>query len=258
MKPYWHPGWQEILDRNGLGDFASLWQLDAGWFEPPNLRRGGMSGVTRHEVDLTDGGRVAIFIKRQENHLYRSFAHPWRGSPTLWREFRALLHCRRHAVPAAMPLHYAESRAPGSRRAILITQALAGYSPLDELLEGWNERLGPGRRAAIITAVARTVHALHSAHLQHNCLYPKHIFVRHADHAADACLIDLEKAKHRPAPIARRHDLDSLRRRIGAWSQEEWHSLVRCYETGAEPVTPALPSSSDLPMPQAPHRQSRS
>ncbi len=228
MKPRWQPGWREILGSNGLGDFASLWQLDAGWVEPPNLRRGGMSGVMRHAVNLPDGQAAVLFIKRQENHVYRTFTHPWRGAPTLRREFRALSRCQRHAVPAVAPVYYAESRARGSQRAILITRALDGYRPLDALLQDW-KALDTAQREAIIAAVARAARALHAARLQHNCLYPKHIFVRLAGDAASACLIDLEKAKHRPAGIASRHDLDSLRRRATAWSEAEWRSFACCY-----------------------------
>ena len=63
--------WGLIARTNGLDSFESIWTLDIGWFEEPNERRGGWSGVSRYEIELPDGRREGIFIKRQQNHITR-------------------------------------------------------------------------------------------------------------------------------------------------------------------------------------------
>ena len=65
-------GWRLTLKQNSLGYFSALWQLQADWFEEPNIRRGGWSGVVK--IPLRNGKYESsyIFIKRQENHLSRT------------------------------------------------------------------------------------------------------------------------------------------------------------------------------------------
>jgi hypothetical protein len=88
MKDFVNERWRTILARNGLTDFDALWDLKADWFEAPNHRRGGWSGVSRCELDRPEGGKVAVFLKRQENHKARIWSHPVHGAPTFLREFR--------------------------------------------------------------------------------------------------------------------------------------------------------------------------
>jgi hypothetical protein len=57
---------------------------------------------------------------------------------------------------------------------------------------------------------------LHRARIQHNALYPKHIFVSVDGDAAQVSLIDLEKARRKlSVRSAAMRDLDSLNRRSG-------------------------------------------
>ena len=78
------------------------------------------------------------------------------------------------------------------------------------------------QRRAVIRACADTVRCLHAAKLQHNCLYPKHIFVRLVGNKAEAKLIDLEKTKHvRYHRKAALRDLDSLNKHTEDWSQTD-------------------------------------
>ena len=59
-------------------DFDTIWQLDTDWFEPPNHRRGGWSGVVKYVLETTHGA-IDVFIKRQENHVSKTLLHPFKG-----------------------------------------------------------------------------------------------------------------------------------------------------------------------------------
>jgi hypothetical protein len=85
MKDFIAGDWQQLLDGNGLDSFEALWTLDAGWFEAPNKRRGGWSGVSRCDLEVPEGGSVGVFVKRQQDHVYRSPRHPLRGMLTFVR-----------------------------------------------------------------------------------------------------------------------------------------------------------------------------
>ena len=46
-------GWGALLRRHDLDTFEALWRLPEQWVEPPNVRRGGWSGVTRMTLELS-------------------------------------------------------------------------------------------------------------------------------------------------------------------------------------------------------------
>ena len=68
MKDFLNQRWADVLRNNGLTDFDALWNLDIGWFEAPNRRRGGWSGVSRCELSVPAQASAGVFLKRQENH----------------------------------------------------------------------------------------------------------------------------------------------------------------------------------------------
>jgi len=111
MKDYLSEQWRPILRHNNLDSFVCLWSVDAGWFEDPNERRGGWSGVSRCELELPEGGRTAVFLKRQENHTTRTLLHPF-GLATFVREMRNILMFKRARVPALEPV-LSWSQTPG-------------------------------------------------------------------------------------------------------------------------------------------------
>ncbi len=82
MKEFVGSGWKKILELNELESFDSIWELDAAWFEEPNKRRGGWSGVSRISLKTEEGGSVGVFLKRQENHNTKTLAKPVNGEPT--------------------------------------------------------------------------------------------------------------------------------------------------------------------------------
>lgn len=223
MKDYFPDPWRTVLCHNHLDSFERLWALDAGWFEPPNQRRGGWSGVSRCDLATPDGTTVGVFLKRQENHITRTFRHPF-GMPTFVREMGNILLFKKASVPALEPVYFAVRRIDGQLRAILCTLALDGYEPLENLVERWSRDGWPARevRRRLMKAVADVMRQMHQHRIQHNCFYPKHIFVRFNGDDVSVRIIDLEKAKVR---MLRKHasyrDLYTLNRHSQSWSRTD-------------------------------------
>jgi hypothetical protein len=232
MKDYIHPEWREALTANGFDSFEKVWPVaEDAWFERPNHARGGWSGVTRQALTLPDGKPAGIFVKRQENHVYRSWRDLFRPAPTLEREFRNCLRFLELGIPSMEPLYYAERNVGGKRRAILITRELEGYRPLDSAEFRPLRQVGHNERKQLIESLARLIRTLHAHRFQHTCLYPKHVFVKRSlDGSEDVRFIDLEKTRWLPfRSWAARRDLDSLHRHAKGWSRTDQLRLFLAY-----------------------------
>lgn len=226
MTGYVNAQWRGLLERHGLDSFDALWAIDLPWFEPPNQRRGGWSGVARLELQDGSGRPQAFFLKRQENHGTFSWRHPIRGIPTFEREFRLIRRYQAGRIPALTPVYYAARFTADGHRAILITEALDGYVPLDQI-----GTIPPASRNNLLRAVARLTRRIHDAHIQHNCYYPKHIFIDiRPDQSVRANVIDLEKSRWHPLKVfCRLRDLDTLNRYAAGWSTRERIRFLKCY-----------------------------
>jgi hypothetical protein len=223
MKDHFPDRWQEILRHNDLDSFEKLWALQLEWFEEPNQRRGGWSGVSRCDLDLPEGGKVGVFIKRQENHITRTLLHPF-GMSTFIREIENILRFKQAAIAALEPIYFAVRKVDGDLRAIVCTEALDGYEPLENLTERWLKEGWPDRetRQRLMKTIASVMARMHDHKIQHNCFYPKHIFVRFAGDEVSIRIIDLEKAK---VKVFRRYasfrDLYALNRHAKGWSRTD-------------------------------------
>lgn len=238
VRRYFGAGWPEVLRFNGLEDFDALWMMQAGWFEEPNKRRGGWSGVSRIVLKLPEGGETVVFVKRQENHMRRTLLHPVQGEPTFRGEIGNILSLRSAGIPTLEPLYYAERKTDAGWQCILITSELTDYQSLDELLseQGWE--VSRGERQALLYESARVIARMHANRLVHRALYPKHLFVN--VETASVCLIDLEKMRHvlfRNRAMLR--DLDSLNRHASCWSRSDRLRFLLCY-LGQARVTPVV------------------
>ncbi|MCP4128721.1 MAG: lipopolysaccharide kinase [Gammaproteobacteria bacterium] len=234
MKDFSAPQWQEILRHNQLDGFEALWELQADWFETPNQRRGGWSGVVRIELNLPDGGTEAVFVKRQENHTRRTLRHPLRGEPTFAGEMENILALQQAGVPTLEPVYYRERKASKGWQAILVTRELGGFRSLAVLMRewldmGWSQSVVERRR--LIGVLASAIRRMHNYRLAHNSLHPKHVFVRLVEGGdPEVCLIDLEKMRHTIAfSLAARRDLDSLNRRTRVWSSADRLRFLKSY-----------------------------
>ena len=233
MREYQTSDWEQLAASNKLGSFDAIWALDIGWFEAPNQRRGGWSGVSQTELALADGSHAGVFIKRQQDHTTRTLAHPLAGVLTFRREFHNLSCLHACGVPTLEVLYFAERKLHGKRQSILITRALTGHQSLDVCLQNRRQTGWPSRHAwhRIIRRLAGITCLMHRQRIQHNCFFPKHVFLKDLDTDVDIRLIDLEKAKHAfSAEQAMLRDLDSFNRRtFGVTNTDRLRFLLAYY-----------------------------
>ena len=207
---------------NQLNTFDLVWAYHQDWFEEPNNRRGGWSGVGRLELS-TGEGTCKVFLKRQENHQRRTLWHPIAGEPTFACEFRAMMYLQKRGVPVPVPVFFGKRTVDGQDRAILMTEELVGFKSLEdvtnELFSGGKANVSVQRR--ILRGTALAVKSMHAARILHRSLYPKHLFVRWpSESVPEVVLIDLEKSRIKWLPTIRTvYDLATLNRRTAHWSR---------------------------------------
>ncbi len=231
MESFIATGWDKIFAFNGLVTFEDFWTRTVQWFEEPNQRRGGWSGVARCELSLPEGGAVRVFLKRQENHVTRTFLHPIRGIPTFEREFQNIMRYRAHGIPSLTPLYFGCRRQGGKQQAILLTEELSNFRSLHDLERCWQESPPKATvRRSVVRAVARLLRQIHAQGLRHNCFYPKHIFINiKSPNDVEARAIDLEKTKSSPLRNWRMNDLGTLNRHAVGWSRSDRVYFMREY-----------------------------
>lgn len=216
-----------LFAQHGLDRFDALWALELDSVDAPNTDRGGWSSVSRLELADADGRVHAFYLKRQIDHLSRSLRHPL-GEATFAREFRNIRRYQHDDVPALEAVFFGQRRIAGRLCALLVTRALDDHRPLDRWLADW-PALPRATRRAIVDAVAGLARTLHGAGHLHNCLYPKHVFVRVDAGRASARLIDLEKTRRIVLGTRDRvRDLDALNRHTtGPAATERLRFLLR-------------------------------
>lgn len=241
MQDFINEKWRPILAHNGLSDFDALWKLEAQWFEEPNYRRGGWSGVARCELALPEGGTCVIFLKRQENHVARLWNYPIKGAPTFLREFQHIMHYRDCGIPTLEPVYFGMRKVGGDHRAILISEELAGFVSVEDRVQRWLKEGAPTRpvRQRIMQAVANVLRDMHAHGIQHNCFFPKHVFTRiNQDGSVDVRVIDLEKSRWRPFRIfCTIRDLYTLNHHSWCWSRSDRLRFLQAY-LGIRKLTP--------------------
>lgn len=239
--PLYHM-WRVYILRKGITmapDLASLqrisgdsaidqWlQVPGSWVEEPNERRGGASGVQRV---YTGDGRL-LYRKQQTGHVYRDWQRPF-GYPTAMRERDALRAFESLGIRVPRLVYSGCRKVDGQWQALLVTEALEGFSSLDECYaRGDQDRWGEAKHQRILQQIGATIARMNLAHWQHGCLYPKHIFVRVEGEAIEVALIDLEKSRRRlTVNKASQHDLKQLKRR-SSWTGAQWQAFIYGYQT---------------------------
>lgn len=198
---------RDVLARNGLDTFESLWAYDAS-SSPAIMTRGtGWKKVVRLELNDANGEPQSFYLKRQDDQLVRHVLRPL-GEASFAREFRAIQRFAHLGIPALEAAFFDQRDVGGHRQAILLTRALDIYKPLTFWYERWG-RLAWRDRQDLILAAAALIRALHNAERMHHSLYPKHIFLKIDDDGAGARLIDLVET--RPAWLGQRDKIRDLR-----------------------------------------------
>jgi tRNA A-37 threonylcarbamoyl transferase component Bud32 len=226
-----------LLQRNGLDNFETIWSLDAPWVEEPNFRRQGWSGVCRLTLDKSEGQPV-VYLKRQENHGYRSLLSPLRLRPTAFREYTRLKSMEAAAVAAPEVLYYGERHTGKALQAILITKEVPQSIAFEDYL-----RLSAKRPASevgqVLRDTARLIGRLHRHRIQHCALYGKHVLISgyrggnptttSPEQRLVPYLIDVEKARRKPSRISiARRDLNQFFRHA-PWTEAQWETFLDHY-----------------------------
>ena len=236
---------RDVLSRHGLDSFEALWALKVDAVDAPNTGRGGWSSVCRLELDDATGQVQRFYLKRQDNHCTRTLNSPL-GEPTFAREFRAIQAYARQGIPALDAAFFGQRRERGHAQAVLLTRALDDYAPLDEWFERWSQ-LSVSELRTLILSAAALVRALHNADRIHNCLYPKHVFLKLHGDGAGARFIDLEKTRR--AIFGRRdliRDLETLHRRSKEPTRSQRLRFVLAYMGKSRVDTDARTFISEL------------
>lgn len=217
-------------------NFAQWWNTQGEWVELPNQRRGGESGVLR----TTNNEGTTLYIKRQENHIYRDILHPF-GQATIVREYKAYCALAKAKINIPKVVYCGVS----AKKAILVTEALEGFIDLDSWLEQQRKQATPNTTIQLVLdSIANMLAKLHQSRLQHGSLYGKHIFVKTTESGqqlnVETALLDLEKVKGRlTAKEAALHDMPKIKRH-SLLNQEEWRYLIQQYEQAFGKQLPKL------------------
>ncbi len=192
-----------VFQNSHLDNFDKLWSLDAPWFEAPNERRSGFSGVVTWEFIGQHGEIWPVFIKRQHNHNTRTWRHPLTGIPTFYREYQNITNLIKLGVPTIDTLYYGEQATADGVKAILVSRALDGYVSLEDWFKSSAEK-DELVIAAVLKQIVAAIKPMHQHRIRHGCLYGKHIFIKFlpdntsmasgAEPIVDVRLLDLEKA----------------------------------------------------------------
>ena len=225
--------WQDILVFNNLDTRDKVWALETEWFEKPNYCRGGWSGVARLELMLPLGGKVGVFLKRQENHMTRSLKHPVAGIATFAKEFNLINKFAEKDIPSLDVVCFEQWASQGNQRAFIMTEELDGYLPLssDAYKMGGKILHNKAQQDALFHSLADLMRRMHDNHFKHNCFYPNHVFAKQIGNGQFKLkVIDLEKVKKvwfkESAAI---RDLSSFCRHASSWSTEDKQALVAIY-----------------------------
>jgi len=231
MRNYSDSHFQNLLIANNLSDFDDLWSMQVELVEPGNERRGGWSHVARIELLDERGEAHCFYMKRQYNHNNLSFYAPL-GEPTFSREYRNIKRYVDLSIGALDAVYYHCRSIDGKDAAILITRALDDFSPLSELWEDWqsDRGLSDAQKSQLLADVGKAIGRLHGNGLSHNCLYPRHVYIRPVDSGYDVRFIDLEKTRYQT--LRRREsiaDLDAFLRRSEILNDQELSQLLDSY-----------------------------
>jgi RIO-like serine/threonine protein kinase len=245
LKQQWvSPELKPILESAGLLDIESVSQREFDWFEAPNRRRGGWSGVSRIVLnpDAPETEKKAVFLKIQQNHFYIAPNTYFLKRLTFEREFEAMQALRPHSEAIPNVVMFAKWQENGNQGSILVTEALDGWIPLRPWLLGELDQPVPDKATLhrAFDAIAMTARKINQAGWVHMCFSAKHIFVKEQSDGIFAVrVVDLEKTRRRIG-LARRIIKDCshfMRHTLAITDENKTHFLKSYFQT--EHFTPA-------------------
>jgi len=236
IKQQWiAPEWEDALKQADLLDIESVSKREFDWFEAPNRRRGGWSGVTRLVLnpEAAPEDQQAVFLKIQQNHFYRAPNTFFTKQLTFEREFEVLQQL--DSVTDSIPelVLFAKWRSGSDVGAILVTKALDGWYPLPDWIHGKKGLTPPDevtfQRA--LEAIAKGAREIHQAGWVHLCFSAKHLFIRPKDDGSfESCVIDMEKCrKHLSAAHRTRKDCAHFMRHTPGLTEAHKLNFTKAY-----------------------------
>jgi hypothetical protein len=193
-----HPKWEETLKKADLINIEAVSNREFDWFEAPNRRRGGWSGVSRIILNpqAQPKDQKAGFLKIQQNHFYRAPATFFRKRLSFIREFEALQELGKVTECVPNLIQYAQWKQGSKLGALLITESLENWQPFDDWLVKQITIDNNDLIHKALKSIAAATRELHQAGWAHFGFYPKHAFIKeNQDGTFSTCLIDLEKAR---------------------------------------------------------------
>jgi serine/threonine protein kinase len=223
---YCNPNWQSALENQQFATFEQIWDSPIDWIDEPNRNRGGWSGVGCVQV-VFHNKPVTLFVKKQLNHTRRTLLHPVHGKPTFATEFQTIRFIQERGLVAPNVVFFGQRLVREGQQAILVTEMLDGYQPLDRLEKS---NLSLLRQRELLRSVAQTISKLHQLGVQHRALYAKHIFVKPSEKTFNVALIDLEKSRHMLLPwVQAMPDLITLNYRTKGWTKSARYYFYKQY-----------------------------
>lgn len=201
IKKYWiSQKWEPLLVRAGLADLKSVASREFDWFEEPNKRRGGRSGVCRIVLnpDSPANDQRAVFLKIQKNYSYRAPNKLFRRQLTFLREFEATRQAADILPYTPEILLFGSWKSGPDAGAVLITKELNTWISFSDLMQGINCLVPPDKSTLlkILEAIAETSRRLNNAGWVHMGFSAKHIFVRPGPESSfEICVVDFEKCR---------------------------------------------------------------
>jgi hypothetical protein len=193
------PEWEQSLATAGLLDIEALTLREFDWFESPNKRLGGWSGVTRLCLNPTAVKEEQdwVFLKIQQNHCYRTLGTGFKKRLTFEREmdgFEALKGL--NLLPDL--LLFAKWHIGKNVGSLLVTHELPDFLSFEDWIQS-TLATNPEPEAAIrkaLCAVADGTRAMHQAGLAHFACKPKHVYLSiESEPTHQIRLIDLERSR---------------------------------------------------------------
>ena len=230
MQPFIATNFTDLLVHYQLNTFAQLWAKPIDWFETPNQRRGGWSGVGRLALINNAGNTHIFYLKKQQNHGRRTWCNPILGEPTFRREFANLQLLAANHFAAPKVVFYAEGIDKNQPCAVLMTEELSDFKDLAELTETWLPTASRAKKMTLIKKIANEIKRFHGLGLVHRALYPKHIFVKNVNIAPEVALIDCEKMRCNNNQTNNAiFDLSALNRHSQGWRNTQRMAFLKHY-----------------------------
>ncbi len=171
--------------------FNYFWHLPKNWFEPPNYRRGGWSGVITHQLPQTaTSDAQSLFVKLQSKSVFKTIKRPFRGLPTFYREYVNTQRAKAAGVSVLEFVYYGQR----DLNAILVSKSLEGYLEFNKALLLCSD--DPVIKKKLVNLLADNLIKIHGAYISHGALNQKHILVKFSNTSIiDLCIIDFEKSR---------------------------------------------------------------